>query len=136
MVVTADKLEQVHRILEPYPSVLAAYLHGSTAKGTARPDSDIDIARLPTPGQRLPLKARPECAGELESVLGCPVDVGELSARNLIYAREVLANGQEIFTTNRFQSDLFMATALAMYAEHQERWIWALKSCSRKKKAL
>ncbi len=121
MVMTADKLEQVHRILKPYSSVLAAYLHGSTAKGSARPDSDVDIALLPTPGQRLPLKVRLECAGELESVLGCTVDIGELSTRNLIYAKEVIANGQEIFTTNRFQSDLFMATSLAMYAELQQQ---------------
>ena len=126
---TADKLEQVQRMLEGQPLVLAACLHGSTAKGTARPDSDVDLALLPSPGERLPLKFRLECAGELESILGCPVDIGELSTRNLVYAKEVIANGQEIFTTNRFQSDLFMATSLAMHAEHQERWNRALESC-------
>jgi predicted nucleotidyltransferase len=118
---TTDKLEQVQRMLEGQPSVLAAYLHGSTAKGTARPDSDVDLALLPNPGEHLSLKFRLECAGELESILGCPVDIGELSTRNLVYAKEVIANGQEIFTANRFQSDLFMATSLAMYAELQQQ---------------
>ena len=121
MVMTTDKLDQVQRILEPYPAILAAYLHGSTAKGTARPDSDIDIALLPNPGQRLPLKFRLECAGELESMLGCTVDLGELSTRNLVYAKEVIETGQELFTHNRFQSDLFMATMLSMYAELQQQ---------------
>lgn len=121
MVMTTDKLKQAQRILEQNPAILAAYLHGSTAKGTARPDSDVDIALLPNPGKHLPLRTRLEFAGELESVLGCPVDLGELSTRNLIYAKEVIANGTEIFTTNRFQSDLFMATALAMYAELQQQ---------------
>ena len=112
---------KVQGVLEQYPAIMAAYLHGSTVKGTARPDSDVDLALLPNPGQRLPLKFRLECAGELESILGGTVDLGELSTRNLIYAKEVIANGQEIFTTNRFQSDLFMATALAMYAELQQQ---------------
>ena len=92
-----DKRAQVQGVLEQYPVILAAYLHGSTAKGTARPDSDVDLALL--------------------------------STRNLIFAKEVIDNGQETFTVNRFQSDLFMATALAMYVEHQERWDWALESC-------
>ena len=126
---TADKLEQVQRMLEGQPLVLAACLHGSTAKGPARPDSDVDIALLPNPGEHLPLKTRLGFAEELESVLGSPVDLGELSTRNLVYAKEVIENGKELFTHNRFQSDLFMATALSMYAEHQERWNRAFESC-------
>lgn len=121
MVVTTDRLVHAQRILEQYPSILAAYLHGSTAKGTARPDSDVDIAVLPKTGEHIPLKTRLECAGDLESVLGCPVDIGELSTRNLVYAKEVIAAGQEIFTANRFESERFMATCLAMYSELQQQ---------------
>ena len=118
---TMNKRTKVQGMLKQYPAIFAAYLHGSTAKGTARPDSDVDIALLPAPAQRLSLKFRLECAGELESILGCTVDLGELSSRNLIYAKEVIENGEEIFTKNRFHSDLFMATALAMYAELQQQ---------------
>lgn len=121
MVMTTDKLDQARRILRQYPSILAAYLHGSTAKGTARPDSDIDIAVLPEPGQQIPLKTRLECAGELEGILGCPVDIGELSTRNLVYSKEVAVGGQEIFSSNRFESERFIATCLAMYAELQQQ---------------
>lgn len=121
MVMTTDKLALAQRILEQHPSILAAYLHGSTAKGTSRPDSDVDIAVLPTPGGRLSLKTRLAFAGELEAELGCPVDIGELNTNNVVYAKEVIAGGKEIFTRNRFESDRFMATCLAMYAELQQQ---------------
>lgn len=132
MVMTTDKLAQSERILKHYPDILAAYLHGSTAKGTAREDSDIDIAVLPYPGRKIPIRTRLECAGELTASLGCPVDLGELSTRNLIYAKEVAINGRNIFTGNRFESDRFMATCLAMYADLQERWHWAITPVLRK----
>ena len=118
---TTDKQAQIRRVLEQHPAILAAYLHGSTAKGTARPDSDVDIAILPEPGRHISLKVRLECAGQLEGILGCPVDIGELSTRNLIYSKEVVVGGQEIFSANRFESERFMATCLAMYAELQQQ---------------
>ncbi len=121
MVMTTDKLVETRRILERCPEILAAYLHGSTAKGTARPDSDIDIALLPLPGKHIPLQIRLEFAGELESAFGSKVDLGELSTNNLVYAKEVVADGCEIFTNNRFESDRFLATSLSMYAELQQQ---------------
>ena len=121
MVMVPNTLSAVERILGNHPDILAAYLHGSTARGSARADSDVDIALLPRPGLRLSLQSRLAFAGELETLLGRPVDLGELTTRNLVYAKEVVEHGQEIFTRNRFQTDLFMATALAMYAELQEQ---------------
>jgi len=121
MVMTTDKLTRTKQVLQQYPSILAAYLHGSTVKGTARAGSDVDIAVLPKAGEHITLKTRLECAGELESVLGCPVDIGELSTRNLIYAKEVVLGGQELFSRNPFESERFMATCLAMYSELQQQ---------------
>jgi len=37
-------LSTASRVIRSYPSIASAYLFGSYAKGTARPDSDIDIA--------------------------------------------------------------------------------------------
>ena len=121
MFTETEKLNQAREILQQQPGILAAYLHGSTAKGTARADSDIDIAVLPQPGRSIPLQTRLELAGELESVFQRPVDIGELTTRNLIYAKEVISAGQELFSRNAFESDRFMATALAMYAELQQQ---------------
>jgi predicted nucleotidyltransferase len=121
MVLSQDILTQTRQILEQVPDIVAAYLHGSTIKGTQRPDSDVDIAILPMPGTRIPLKARLECAAALENIFHRPVDIGELSTRNLIYSKEVIAASQEIFTHNSFISGRFMATCLAMYAELQQQ---------------
>ncbi|MFW6050238.1 MAG: type VII toxin-antitoxin system MntA family adenylyltransferase antitoxin [Myxococcota bacterium] len=49
-------LRAIRRALEPVPAVQAALLFGSHAAGTARPDSDIDVAVLldasPAPAER------------------------------------------------------------------------------------
>jgi len=55
----------------------------------------------------------------LESVFHRPVDIGLLSTQNLVYSKEVALSGQQLFTTNPFESDRFMATSLSMYAELQ-----------------
>ncbi|KIL66711.1 hypothetical protein M378DRAFT_160739 [Amanita muscaria Koide BX008] len=38
-----DIISTASSIIQTYPSITSAYLHGSYAKGTAHPDSDIDI---------------------------------------------------------------------------------------------
>jgi len=40
----SDVLTIASSIIQTYPSITSAYLFGSYAKGTARPDSDVDIA--------------------------------------------------------------------------------------------
>lgn len=120
MQVTREQLSETQSILLE-ANILAAFLHGSVAKECARPDSDIDIALLPSPGKSIPLRTRLELAGELEIIFGRPVDLGELTIHNLIYAKEVISTGQQIFTQNAFESDRFSATALAMYAELQQQ---------------
>lgn len=55
--------------------VLAAWVFGSHAAGTARPDSDIDVALLTE--EPMPLLRRERLARELEGPLGAPVDLVE-----------------------------------------------------------
>ena len=40
----SDILSTASSVIQTYPSITSAYLFGSYAKGTARPDSDVDIA--------------------------------------------------------------------------------------------
>jgi predicted nucleotidyltransferase len=42
--------EQVARVVEAIPGIAALAIFGSRANGTARPDSDLDVAVLPEPG--------------------------------------------------------------------------------------
>jgi predicted nucleotidyltransferase len=121
MVFSDNTMDQVQRIMRRNPVILAAYLHGSMRQGTEREDSDVDIAVLAEPGQHLSLHSRLTCAAELESLFHRPVDIGELSTRNLVYAKEVAVSGQQIFTTNPLESDRFMATCLSMYTDLQSQ---------------
>ncbi len=115
------QLDKAKLILESFPEIQAAYLHGSAAKGTMDPNSDIDIARLLVPGQNFPMMQQLACAAELETHLGHPIDLGILSTENLVYAKEVINHGHELFSENRFRSDLFLTTCLSMYVELQEQ---------------
>lgn len=59
----------------------AVYLFGSAARGTARPDSDVDVGILFTQTPASTLDAQPYgLAADLESHLGQPVDVVVLNS--------------------------------------------------------
>jgi len=112
-------LGKLAQCLQADKRICAAYLHGSAVKGRLRATSDFDIALLLVPGQEFSVLARLELAANLECVLGRPVDLGILSTRNIVYAKEVAAAGQLIFTRNKLASDRFIAQALSMYSDLQ-----------------
>jgi predicted nucleotidyltransferase len=118
---TPEQLKEIAHILEANPKIEAAFLHGSMNKGTARSDSDVDIALLPVSHAKISTHERLLSAAQLEELLHRPIDLGILSSDNLIYAKEVIANGTELFTKNPLHSAMFIATALSMYAELQQQ---------------
>lgn len=101
-------------------AVEAAYLLGSAAIGRLRADSDVDIAVLPRHGGRLSLADRLALASSLAVVFGRPVDVGVLSAANVVYAKEAVATGKIIFERDRLATARFEMLTLSMYAALQE----------------
>jgi uncharacterized protein len=105
--------------LQSHPEILAAYLHGSAAKGAMHPASDIDLALLLRPGCALPVMERLNLAADLELVFSRPVDLGLLSLTNVVYAAQVAAHGRRLFSRDVLQSDRFLAQALSEYAELQ-----------------
>lgn len=64
-------------MLREGPSLRLAILFGSRARGTGRPDSDIDIAILPTDAA-LPLRDESLLVTDLERATGAPVDLVRL----------------------------------------------------------
>ena len=93
--------EHVNSVLAERPDVAAAYLLGSAITGKLRDDSDIDIALLPTEGQDIPLQTRLELAARIEVRLNRTVDIGVITAKNLIYASEAILNGYRIVTLQK-----------------------------------
>jgi predicted nucleotidyltransferase len=86
------------RLLRQRGDIAAAYLLGSAARGQLRSDSDIDLAMLPMPGRHLSLQDRLALAAELERQVRRTVDVGVVTAGNLVYASEAILNGRRLVT--------------------------------------
>lgn len=100
--------EAISQILSGHPRVRFAYLFGSAAKGTARPDSDIDVAvffgsgaepnEAPSGtggGDRVDRARRAlELESELERGLERPVQVVSLDDAPLGLAHNVLRSGK------------------------------------------
>ena len=83
------------------PDVVAAYVFGSTARGTARPDSDVDVAVLYRQGRPRTLESRFDLEGELERVLGRAVEVVPLNEAPCDLVRRVLRDGIVVLDRDR-----------------------------------
>lgn len=93
-----DIMTVLEDLLPGVPGLAAAYLMGSAVEGRLRPDSDIDIALLPSQGRTYSLQERLDIAAMLELRLGRTVDVGIVGSRNLIYAAEAILKGKRVGT--------------------------------------
>ena len=86
------------RIVDVFGSrsdVVAVYLFGSTARGTARGGSDIDVAVLfDAPPARTLSGPRFVIEGELERALGAPVDLVVLNDAPVDLRTRVLRDGR------------------------------------------
>ena len=95
-------LELITAYLQKQPTVSADYLFGSHAKGTARADSDVDIAVLFTTGlsfkERFDLKL--SLAGDLEELLTKQVDVVDLEEASYLLRHQVFLHGILLFEKN------------------------------------
>ncbi|OHD14861.1 MAG: hypothetical protein A2Z96_07920 [Spirochaetes bacterium GWB1_48_6] len=100
--------------------ISAVYLHGSQARGEARSDSDVDLGILPVAGVTFTDYERAMLASNLGLLLHKTVDVGEVSSRNLVYAKEVIYKGVPVFVRDEGYARLMEMTLLSMYASFNE----------------
>jgi predicted nucleotidyltransferase len=86
---------QVRRFFADDPRGAAAvYLFGSVARGTARRDSDVDVAvLLEEDPPRTLAGLRFDLQGELEELLGLPVELVVLNHRSADFIHHVLSDG-------------------------------------------
>ena len=94
--------------------VLSVYLLGSAARGTMRPDSDIDIGVLPAPGEVLSALELAEITAGISFETGYVVDAGLVDGRDLVYANEAL-DGVRLFVREGKTTELREAALRAMY---------------------
>lgn len=93
-------VDALRAALEAEPAILAAWLFGSRARGTARPDSDVDVAVLFGD-----LVRRAEAAWDLEARLSIglrlPVQVVAVDAAPADLVRRVLRDGVRLVDRDR-----------------------------------
>jgi predicted nucleotidyltransferase len=113
----ADLLERTRKaVLAELPSCRAIYVYGSRAQGLVRNNSDLDIAVLLPPGDRLP--DRLALASRLASRLGMEIDLVDLRRASDVLRREVLASGIRIHQANLGEVLAFEAHALTRYGHY------------------
>ena len=112
-----SEIAAIGRTLKKDERIVAAYVHGSATSGQMRPESDIDIAVLPGPGIVVTQLERLFLNGLLEEQSRRSIDVGVLHTGNLVYVREVVFRGTCLFCKDQAFHDLFVASALGLYAE-------------------
>ena len=118
MVADMDDHALIEHIRKSVPSLIALYRFGSQAKGTARPDSDIDLAVLahnPIPNLR-----RFELAQELAVQLHCDVDLVDLRNASTVMRMQVLSTGTCLDTQNESVRREFEMYAYSDYARLNE----------------
>ncbi len=87
-------LDALRRALEAEPDVAYALLFGSSARGTARPDSDADVAVELIPGGARDVRALGGLAARLTSAVGRAVDLVLLDEATPALAYRIFRDGR------------------------------------------
>lgn len=103
--------QAIQQILQAkIPHLLAIYAFGSRIQGTARLDSDLDLAVL-VAGYADTL-ALFEVAGDLADVAGCAVDLLDFRAASTVMQYQILTTGQRWWARDE-QAALYEAAVLS-----------------------
>ena len=114
--------DTIIRLVSEFPGLMAIYVHGSVAKGTTHPGSDLDLAILRHhEAEAIDPRQFLEISGELEARMGCPVQIGILSRDSLVFAKEVIAHGIRIYCRDQTYCDTFAMYTFSFYSEFNER---------------
>lgn len=114
--------EEMIRALTEYlaeqDDVLAAYVFGSYVAGTARPDSDVDVAvLLSEPDSVARFERRLQLMSEVSDACGREADVIVLEDAPPILRHQVLKNGRVIYERDREARVEFEVLAGKIYAD-------------------
>jgi predicted nucleotidyltransferase len=97
----ADSLDDaIRQVLQQHPAIHLAILFGSCAKGTARWDSDIDLA-IDSGGRPLDSEAKARLIEALAQATGRPVDLVELAGAGEPLLGQILCNGRKLCGDSR-----------------------------------
>lgn len=105
-------------VLAAIPEVWAIYVYGSFARGEDWPDSDLDIAVLLPPEQRIPDVL--ELIGEISKRAHRDVDLVDLRHAGDVLRHEVLESGRTLFESDSDKVLAWEASAMTRYVHYRE----------------
>ncbi len=111
--------QTIERVLASGPPLRLALLFGSQARGSARRDSDVDIAILPT-DPALSLSAENLLVAELERALGASVDLVRLDRVEEALVWRIARDGVVLLSNPRWEAARFLARAGIAHDERRE----------------
>jgi uncharacterized protein len=108
-----------------HPEVAAAWVFGSTARGEAGPNSDVDIGILfeqrgETGAQHHRLLG--DVASRLEQALERPIDLVVLETQGPMFRHRVLREGECIYERDRRRRIDFESTTYVEYFDFRPTW--------------
>ncbi len=111
----------INQLQEQLPGLVGVYVFGSRYAGPVRPDSDLDVAfLLPSPD----LSPKPyflfQLAAELESKLGCVVDLVDLHQAETDFRFQILTQSERIYCADKTLCDTFEMLAYSLYQKLEE----------------
>ena len=103
---------------ECLPDLVAVYRFGSVADGTARPDSDLDLAVLCD--RALSYETRFDLIGQLAMLSGRPVDLIDLSTVSTVMRAQIVTTGERLYCVDALRCETFEDFVLSSYARLNE----------------
>ncbi|MBI5850029.1 MAG: nucleotidyltransferase domain-containing protein [Planctomycetes bacterium] len=100
------------------PDLLGVWLFGSRARGTARTDSDIDVAVLGRRPYDTVLVF--ETGLELSATALLDVDLLDLRDTSVVFRKQVAEHGKLLWTSDREACDAFSADSCVLYVAQVE----------------
>lgn len=103
---------------ENLPGLVAVYRFGSVASGTARPDSDLDLAVLCD--RPLSYRVRFALMEQLAMLSGRSVDLIDLHATATVMRAQIVTTGERLFCADAARCEAFEDFVLSSYARLNE----------------
>ena len=114
MTLEPNILTRLQGVFGTYPEVAAVYLFGSRATGTARPDSDYDLAVVSMPGQQAEAR-RLDILSDLARNGFENIDLTFLDRDNPVLQHEAVRLNQIVFRRPEFDHGSFYSRVVRMY---------------------
>lgn len=122
---TSTLIERMRPVFAGEQRIAVAWLFGSAARGTMRPDSDVDVGVVF--GRDVPAAERTEVLGDLASRLEAatvphPVDLVALEEQGHVFVHRALQDGKRIVVHDEERRVDFESDALVWYLDFKPTW--------------